>query len=71
MTRLTLELPDDVKRELDEYCRQQNRADGEVVGDLLRRFLAVQKFRELRRGNLPLAEAQGILTDEDVFRIVS
>jgi hypothetical protein len=33
--------------------------------------VAVARFRELRARTLPLAEAQGLLTDEDVFRAVS
>jgi hypothetical protein len=31
----------------------------------------VNRFRELRRKVLPFAEAQGLVTDEDVFRAVS
>jgi hypothetical protein len=37
----------------------------------VRRQLALFRFEEARRSLLPLAEAQGILTDEDVFNIVS
>jgi hypothetical protein len=33
--------------------------------------VAVTRFRELRRKALPFAEAQGLVTDEDVFRVVS
>ena len=29
------------------------------------------RFRELRRKALPFAEAQGLVTDEDVFQAVS
>ena len=42
-----------------------------VVRDSLRRHIAVEKFRALRRIALPFAEAQGLLTDEDVFRAIS
>jgi hypothetical protein len=31
--------------------------------------VAVARFRELRSKILPFAEAQGLLTDEDVFRV--
>jgi hypothetical protein len=33
--------------------------------------LAVAQFEDLRRRIMPFAEAQGYLTDEDVFRDVS
>jgi hypothetical protein len=33
--------------------------------------VAVQEFRELRTKSLPFAEAQGFVTDEDVFEAVS
>jgi len=41
------------------------------VRDALRRQLALVRFEQARRGLLPLAEAQGFLTDEDVFADVS
>ena len=34
-------------------------------------LLALVRFEQARRGLLPLAEARGILTDEDVFALVS
>ncbi len=43
----------------------------ELVRDAVRRQVALLRFEEARRALLPLAEAQGILTDEDVFTIVS
>lgn len=33
--------------------------------------LALVRFEQARRGLLPLAEAKSILTDEDVFALVS
>ena len=51
--------------------RQLGRSRSEIVRDAIRRQLALLRFEQTRRTLLPLAEAQGILTDEDVFRIVS
>lgn len=42
-----------------------------VVREALQRQLALAEFRELRRQIMPLAEARGYLTDDDVFRDVS
>jgi predicted transcriptional regulator len=71
MDSITIRLPSDLKKRLREFCKRQNRPAGEVVRDSLRRYLAIEQFQALRKKTLPFAEAQGILTDEDVFRIVS
>jgi len=71
MSNLTIRIPEELKKELQDFCQEQNRLASDVVRDSLRRYLAVERFRALRRKTLPFAEAQGILTDEDVFRIVS
>jgi len=71
MDNLTIRIPSDLKKRLQEFCKRQNRPVGEVVRDSLRRYLAIERFQSLRRKTLPFAEAQGILTDDDVFRVVS
>jgi hypothetical protein len=43
----------------------------DLVRDALRRRIALLRFERMRRTLLPLAEAQGILTDEDVFKTVT
>jgi predicted transcriptional regulator len=71
MATLTIRLPDDLRRELLRLSKERRRPAGEIVRDSLRRYLAVERFRALRERTLPFAEAQGLLTDEDVFKIVS
>lgn len=68
---VTIRLDTKLQRELDRLCRQLGRSRSEVVRDAVRRQLALLRFERTRRSILPLAEAQGILTDEDVFRLVS
>ncbi len=51
--------------------RQEHKAVSDIVRDSLRRHVAVQQFRSLRRKILPFAEAHGLVTDEDVFRALS
>jgi hypothetical protein len=41
------------------------------VRDAIQRQLALAQFQDLRRRIMPLAEARGYLSDEDVFRDVS
>jgi len=71
MGSITVRISEALRKELESFCRQQQRPASEVVRDSLRRYIAVEKFRTLRGKTLPFAEAQGLLTDEDVFKAVS
>lgn len=71
MTTLTIRLPDDLRSELDKICRDENKAVSDVVRESLRRYVAAERFRAIRRKILPFAEAQGLLTDDDVFKSLS
>jgi len=71
MTTLTLRIPDDLKEQLEELSRQQQRPTSEVVRDSLRRYIVTEQLKAIRRVTVPLAEAQGFLTDEDIFKVVS
>jgi predicted transcriptional regulator len=68
MTTLTIRLPEDLKSDLDELGRQENKAVSDIVRESLRRYVAVEKYRAVRKKILPFAEAQGLLTDDDIFR---
>ena len=68
---MTIRLDVKIQRELDRLSRQLGRSRSDIVRDAVRRQVALLRFEQSRRTLLPLAEAQGILTDEDVFRIVS
>ncbi len=68
---LTIRLDPDLERELTRAARRSGRSRSEFVRDALRRQLAIAQFSDLRRRIMPLAEARGYLTDEDIFRDVS
>jgi len=71
MSNLTVRIPESLRKELQALCKQQQRPVSEVVRDSLRRYIATEQFHALRREMVPFAEAQGYLTDEDVFEDVS
>lgn len=71
MAAVTLRLEPKLQRELDRLCRRLGRTRSEVLRDALRRQIALLRFEEGRKRLMPLAEAAGYLTDEDVFRDVS
>lgn len=71
MSALTIRLPDELQKMLDELCRQQHRSSSDIMRESLRRYYAQEQLRQLREKLRPYAEAKGILTDEDVFKAVS
>jgi predicted transcriptional regulator len=68
---LTIRLDPDRDRQLARQAKRTGRSRSAVARDALRRQLALAQFEDLRRRIMPLAEARGYLTDEDVFRDVS
>jgi predicted transcriptional regulator len=71
MGTLTIRLDDKLEEELNSLARRTGRKKSDLAREALRRQLAVQRFRTLRRRAMPYAGAAGYLTDEDVFRDVS
>jgi predicted transcriptional regulator len=68
---LTIRLPPDLAKKLEEVSRRSGRTRSEVAREALRRQLALDSFEQLRQRVMPFAEARGYLTDEDVFRDIS
>lgn len=60
-----------LRQELERLSKRQQRPLNQVAREAVQRYIAIEKFRALRTRALPLAEAQGLLTDEDVFKAVS
>ena len=71
MSTLTVRISQALRRELEKLCRLENRTLSEVVRQSISHYLAFQRFASLRKKTLFFAEAQGYLTDEDVFKAVS
>jgi predicted transcriptional regulator len=68
---LTVRLPDDLRKELQQISDSEAKPVSDLVRESIQRYVAIYNFRKLRNTILPFAEAQGILTDEDVFRSIS
>lgn len=68
---ITIRLDDTLERRLDHICTRSGKTRSEIVREALRRQLALMQFEQLRERIMPFAEAQGYLTDEDIFRDVS
>lgn len=68
---ISISLPEEVREELDRFVSDAGLSRSDAVREALREYLFVRKFRQLRQEMMPYAEAQGIFTDEDVFRELS
>jgi len=71
MGTLTIRLDDELEKDLGELAKVQHRTKSDLAREMLRKRVAVEQFRELRRKALPLAEAAGYVIDDDVFRDIS
>ncbi len=68
---VTIRLDPQLKELLDDVCRHTGQSRSEVVRDALRRQLTLRLFEEAHRWTVPFAEAKGVDTDEDVFKLLS
>lgn len=68
---ISIRIPEYLRKELQEMSRNESKPVSELIRESLKKYIAVYRFRKLREAVLPFAESQGILTDEDVFRLVS
>ena len=71
MATLTIRIDDELDKDLEQLAKSQHRTKSDLAREMLRKRIAVERFRELRRKALPLAEAAGYVSDEDVFRDIS
>ena len=64
---LTIRIPSDLRSDLAALSKSEHKPLSDLIRESLRNYIAVRRFRQLRGKVLPFAEAQGYLTDEDVF----
>jgi predicted transcriptional regulator len=70
-TTLTIRIDKELEQLLEESSKKSGLSKSELVRQALKRELSIESFQELRKQLLPYGEAQGWLTDEDVFREVT
>ena len=71
MATLTIRIDEQLENDLERLASTQHRTKSDLAREMLRNRVAVERFRELRRRALPLAEAAGYICDEDIFHDVS
>lgn len=68
---ISIRLDPELDRQLAAQATRTGQSRSAVAREALRRQLALGQLEDLRRRVMPLAEARGYLTDEDVFRDIS
>ncbi len=64
---ITFRVPQDLNSDLQKISKEEDKPVSNLVRESLRRYIQIYRFRKLREKALPFAEAQGLLTDEDIF----
>jgi len=64
---ITFRVPQDLNNDLQKISKEEDKPISNLVRESLRRYVQIYRFRKLREKVLPFAEAQGLLTDEDIF----
>ena len=68
---LTVSLPPDMSSELDALVKRSGKRRSDVVREAVRRQISLERFRALREKLVTQAQARGLYTDDDVFKLVS
>ena len=64
---ITFRVPEDLNNDLQKISEAEDKPVSNLVRESLRHYIQIYRFRKLREKVLPFAEAQGLLTDEDIF----
>jgi Arc/MetJ-type ribon-helix-helix transcriptional regulator len=65
MNTITVRIPEELKNDLKKISETEHKPVSDLVRESVRRFVAVERFRKVRRKALPFAEAQGFLISGD------
>lgn len=70
MATITMRVPDELNEALERQSSAAGVSKSDLAREALRRFLAASELHRLRTKLVRRAQAQGINTDEDVFRVL-
>ena len=71
MSMLTLRIDDKLDKQLSELALATGKSKSDIAREAIKSQIFLKRLEALRSKGVPLAQAQGILTDEDVFAMVS
>jgi metal-responsive CopG/Arc/MetJ family transcriptional regulator len=68
---VSISIPKKLLSQINKEMKKKGMSRSELIADVMEKYFYLQEFYRLRKKAVPLAQAQGILTDEDVFDRVS
>ncbi|KAA0230948.1 hypothetical protein EDS67_04365 [candidate division KSB1 bacterium] len=68
---ITVTLPADLEPAFNDAIKEEGISPNEFVSVAVKEYLFLRRFRLLRERMVMQAQAQGIYTDQDVFKRVS
>ena len=68
---LSVSLPEKMASELDAIARATGRNKSDIVKESLGVFLWEARFRRMKKSLSHKAKASGLITDDDVFKVIS
>ncbi len=66
----SISLPPKLEKEAERAAREENRTKSELIREALRRYLEARRFRKLQAYGAKMARELGIVSEEDVDRLV-
>lgn len=64
---ITIRVSNELRSRLESTSKKTSMPVSQLVREAVRRYLAVERFRELRAETIPYAERAGFFTDEDIL----
>jgi predicted transcriptional regulator len=71
MSMLTLRIDDKLDQQLNELSKATGKSRSDIAREAIKSQMFLTRLEALRAKGVPMAQAHGILTDEDVFALVS
>jgi predicted transcriptional regulator len=71
MSMLTLRIDDKLDKQLNELAAATGKSKSDIAREAIKSQMFLTRLETLRAKGVPMAQAYGILSDEDVFAMVS
>lgn len=68
---ISISLPENIASQLTEFAREMGRNKSDIVKESISQFLWEAKFNAVRKNLAIKARAQGVISEEDLFKAVS
>lgn len=70
-TVLSVSLPENITKELDKFAKSTGRNKSDIVKESLSLFLWEMKLKAVQRKLVTKAKRLGIVSEDDVFKVIS